>query len=208
MGQASSLPVDLAGTALNVTVFGMNSGKSAPLETKDIVRRFIAGDRQASEDLYRLHAPRVLSFLAARTKSLHDAEDLLHTAWLKAQQNAGSFDGQDFRAWFFQIARNTLFDFSKSRRNRSKTARIDDVSERGGEFDPSERMSRGEELLALKECLKSLGGVFIEALVRTQLQGDSPEVLADQINVKRGTIDTRVSRGKQQLRECLEKKLK
>jgi len=185
----------------------MNSPKSATQEANDVVRQFIAGDRQAFDDLYRLHAPGVLSFLAARTTSHQDAEDLLHTAWIKAKQNAGSFDGQNYRAWFFQIARNTLFDFSKSPGTKSKAARIDDVSELRFESDPSQSTSRVEEIQALNDCIKSVGGVFVDAVVRTQLNGESPEQLAQEIGKARATIDSRVSRGKQQLRECLEKKL-
>ncbi|MEZ6034993.1 MAG: RNA polymerase sigma factor [Planctomycetaceae bacterium] len=186
----------------------MNPAKSALVETNDVIRRFIAGDRRAFDELYRLYAPSVLSFLAARTTSHQDAEDLLHTAWIKAQQNAGSFDGQNFRAWFFQIARNTLFDFTKSPRTKSKAARIDDVSEPGFECDPSESTSRDDEIQALKDCIQSVGGAFVEAVVRTQLNDESPEQLAQEIGKARATIDSRVSRGKQQLRECLEKKLK
>ncbi len=194
--------------ARHVTVLRMNPAKSVLVETNDVIRRFIAGDRQAFDELYRLHAPSVLSFLAARTTSHQDAEDLLHTAWIKAQQNAGSFDGQNFRAWFFQIARNTLFDFTKSPRTKSKAARIDDVSEPGIEFDPSESTSRDDEIQALKDCIQSVGGVFVDAVVRTQLNDESPEQLAQEIGKARATIDSRVSRGKQQLRECLEKKLR
>ena len=193
---------------LHVIVPTMNSGKSPSRDDIELVRRFIAGDRQAFDDLYRIHAPAALAFLAARVKETADAEDLLHDASLKAMKNCGTFDGKDFHAWFFQIARNTLYDFSKSPRQRSKRSGLDEEQEPGHDDDPSAGMSRHEELIALRDCIESVGGVFVEAVVRTQLNETSPEQLAKEIAVARATIDSRVSRGKQQLRDCLEKKLK
>jgi hypothetical protein len=78
----------------------MNSGQSPTFDDRELIGRFIAGDCQAIDDLYVRYAPQVLSFLAARVGNAADAEDLLHDSWLKVQENAGSFDGQNFRGCF------------------------------------------------------------------------------------------------------------
>ena len=50
MDHISSLPVDLDQMPLRVTVLRMNSGKANSHDYKDIVRRFIAGERDAFEN--------------------------------------------------------------------------------------------------------------------------------------------------------------
>ena len=186
----------------------MNWGQSPSFDDKELVSRFIAGDRQAADNLYSRYAPLVLAFLAARVDNAADAEDMLHESWLKVQKNAGRFDGKNFRAWFFQIARNTLFDFSKSPRQRSKTSSISENLEPGQEIDPSARMSRDEEVSALQDCIHAVGGEFVEAVRRNKVDGETPEEIANDLGIDVGTIYSHIHRGKKKLLDCLEKKLK
>ncbi len=198
---------------MHVTVLRMNSGKSPSSDEAELVRRFIAGDHQAFDDLYHIHAPPVLAFLTARLKSIHAAEDLSQSVWAQVWKKRESFDGQRFRGWVFQIARNRVIDAGKKASTRNEVAGIDDaaaVQSRDG--DPAEIKAmqelRNRELNALRDCIKSVGGDFVDAVIRTQIDQESPADVAQKLGVKRATIDTRVSRGKEKLKECVEKKLK
>ena len=171
------------------------------------MRRFIIGDLQAFDDLYHSFAPPVLAFLAARMKTLQDAEDVAQSVFVQVWKKRDSFDGKHFRAWVFEIARNRLIDHARSSK-RHNQASLEDSHEIAEKGDPTAFVRRDEELMALRDCIKSVGGDFVEALVRTQIDSESPEILARQLGVARGTIDTRVNRGKQLLRECMEKKKK
>ena len=186
----------------------MDAVKLPTSDETELVRRFIAGDLQAFEDLYQLYAREVFLFLAARVDNQADAEDLLHDAWLAAKSNPGNFDGENFRWWFFRIARNKLYDFSKSARQRKKPSNLSDVQEPGREADSSARMSRDEELMALQDCINAVGGEFVEAVRRNKVDGESPEDIANDLGLDVGTVYSRIFRGKKKLRACLEKKLK
>lgn len=191
----------------------MDSDTSPSKDDEDLVRRFITGDRQAFDDLYTMHAPSVMAFLTARVKSIHAAEDLSQSVWGQVWKKRESFDGQHFRGWVFRIARNRVIDGGKKLSARNEVAGIDDaaaVQNRTG--DPAEIKAmeelRNRELDALRDCIKSVGGDFVDAVIRTQIDKESPADVAERLGVKRATIDTRVSRGKEKLKECLEKKLK
>lgn len=140
--------------------------------------------------------------------NLVDAEDLLQETWIKCQHAAERFDGTSFRAWIFQIARNLLYDFSKSPRQRRKPSGISDEPERGQENDPAARMTRDEELIALHDCINAVGGEFVEAVRRNKVDGESPEDIANDLGLDVGTVYSRIFRGKKKLLACLEKKLK
>ncbi|MBC7967121.1 MAG: RNA polymerase sigma factor [Fuerstia sp.] len=191
----------------------MDSDKSPSKDDPELVRRFIAGDRQAFDDLYRIHAPQVLAFLTARVTSIHAAEDLSQSVWVQVWKKRESFDGQHFRGWIFQIARNRMIDAGRTASARNEVSGIDDAAVvLSRDSDPSEIKAmeelRNRELNALRDCIKSVGGDFVDAVIRTQIDKESPADIAQNLGVKRATIDTRVSRGKEKLRECLEKKLK
>ena len=191
----------------------MDLDKSPSKDDADLVRRFIAGDRQAFGDLYRIHATPVLSFLTARVKSIHAAEDLSQSVWGQVWKKRESFDGQHFRGWVFRIARNHVIDAAKKASARNEVAGIDDAAVvQSRTSDPAEIKAmeefRNRELDALRDCIKSVGGDFVDAVIRTQIDKESPADVAEKLGVKRATIDTRVSRGKEKLKDCLEKKLK
>ena len=184
----------------------MNSGPDN-IPDDNTVRRFIAGDRDAFDDLYCSFAPQMLAFLVARMKTLQDAEDVAQFVFAQAWKKRESFNGNHFKGWVFKIARHRLIDHARSSK-RHDQAPLDEGHEIVENADSTEIVRREEELTAFGDCVKSVGGKFVEAVVRTHLQGESPEDLAKEEGVARGTIDTRVSRGKQQLRECMEKKKK
>jgi RNA polymerase sigma-70 factor (ECF subfamily) len=169
------------------------------------VCRFIAGDRQAFDEIYSSLASQVLAFLAARSTTMQNAEDVSQDVWNQVWKKRESFDGTHLKGWVFQIARNRLIDHARSSKRHERTSLENghDIAER---IDPGATIQREEELNAFRDCVKSVGGVFVEAVVRTQIAGESPEDLAKQQGVARATIDTRVSRGKQQLRDCMEQK--
>lgn len=186
----------------------MKSGKPPLNEHAELVHRFIAGDRQASAELYDVHSPPVLAYLVARVNDKADAEDLLHDSWIKLQNGSAHFDGKDFHAWFFQIARHTLYDFSKSRHQRMRPSGISDDLEWQGEHNNAAALSREEELSALRDCIKAIGGEFAEAIQRNKVDGETPEDIANELGVEVGTIYSRIFRGKKKLQACLEAKLK
>lgn len=76
------------------------------------VRRARRGDVAAFGKLYDEYADRIFAFARARGSSVHDAEDLTATVFLKAWESIGSYDerGIPFSAWLFRIARNALVD--------------------------------------------------------------------------------------------------
>jgi len=186
----------------------MSSGKLPSNDESALVRRFIAGDRQASDDLYAIYAPQVLRFLAARVSNLADAEDLLQEVWIRSLHAANSFDGANFRAWIFQIARNLLYDFSRSPRQRKKPLSISEEHDPGREDDPAARLTRDEVLLALQDCINSVGGDYVEAVRRNKVDGESPEDIANDLGIDVATVYSRIFKGKKKLLACLEKKWK
>lgn len=112
----------------------------------EAVRRALSGDLAAFEDLYRLHAGPLLSFLATQVRRVEDAEDLVGQVFLEAMNGVGRFEGDaaSFRAWLFRIGRDRAIDLG-----RRQTRRPEDPLE--ATLDPAAADDTEEQAIASLE---------------------------------------------------------
>jgi RNA polymerase sigma-70 factor, ECF subfamily len=85
---------------------------------RELVARGQAGDRDALEDLYRIHFDRVYGYLHGVVGNRHDAEDLTTQTFLKMLEKIETFRWKSapFSAWLFRIAHNLAIDHFRGRR--------------------------------------------------------------------------------------------
>ncbi|MEZ6130832.1 MAG: sigma-70 family RNA polymerase sigma factor [Planctomycetaceae bacterium] len=164
-------------------------------------------DHDAFQSLYEDHNSQLLRFLGSRVRGRIATEDVAADVWLKVLRKADQFDGMNFRAWMFTIARSTLIDTVRRLQRDHSTTTADQVDVEVVD-QTAESLQRQEELAALHDCIQSVGGPFVEAVVRTKLQETAPEQLAQELNISRATVDSRVSRGRKLLSDCIESKQK
>ena len=76
-----------------------------------------------SDQIYREFYPKVYQYLVNRMGSVHDAEDMAQTVFVKVFTKLDTFDAEksSLSTWIFNITRNTLIDHQ-----RSMTLRIHD----------------------------------------------------------------------------------
>ena len=66
--------------------------------------------------IYKTFYPKVYQYLVNRMGSVHDAEDLAQTVFLKIYTKLDTFDGEksSLSTWIFNITRNSLIDHQRS----------------------------------------------------------------------------------------------
>ncbi|MCA9082035.1 MAG: RNA polymerase sigma factor [Planctomycetaceae bacterium] len=167
----------------------------------ELAGRFRQGDRAAFQELHRQINPGLEAFLAARAKGRVEASDLAQEVWLKAWNAREKWTEGHFRGWIFQIARNRLLD--EYRRQGSRPA-----SQMPEEMEIVQRIvdDQSERIDALRGCLEHVGGSFVQVL-KLQLEGSSTEEIASLLNISPATVYTKASRGRDELRDCVERKL-
>jgi RNA polymerase sigma-70 factor (ECF subfamily) len=89
-------------------------------ETWRLVTLAQGGDGEAFGLLYDRYVDMVFRFIYFRVNDRALAEDFTSETFLRALRRIGSisYQGRDIGAWFVTIARNIVFDHSKSARNR------------------------------------------------------------------------------------------
>jgi RNA polymerase sigma-70 factor (ECF subfamily) len=130
-----------------------------------------------------------------------DAEDAVHDAVVSAMQSARAFRGGDRRAWLLAIVRNACYTSFRRKRVRLATP-FDEVQH----TDPTESASPegvaiGDETRArVQRAIAALLPEFREVIVLRELEGMSYKEIADVISAPIGTVMSRLSRAREQLR--------
>lgn len=134
------------------------------------------------DDVYRL----ALSY----TKSVQEAEDVCQTVFLKAMEQTSVMPGKE-RAWLMQVAANECRSLLRSAWWK-RTAPMEACTAAA----PEPAGSMLEELLALKPKYRVV-------LYLHYYEGSTTTEIARMLHITRSAVTTRLSRGRQLLKERL-----
>ena len=136
-----------------------------------------------------------------------DAEDVVQEAALRAFRFFDSFRGENSRAWFLSIVRNTAFTALKRNRMDEETVAFDEELH-GGQIpalDAGIALDRAQDRLTVRAAIEQLPAEFREAITLRELEGMSYKEIADIAGVPIGTIMSRLARARRQLQLLLTK---
>ena len=141
---------------------GVSSEEITPVSVSDemLVRRLLAGDDCAGEDLAKRHCASLLRYLQRLVHSDHLAEELHQQTWASVLENLDRFDlasgGGGFKAWLYRIATNKAHDHWRSRgRERKVKEGLRLVTEELAP-DAGHRMKGAEAEAKLRVAIQSL----------------------------------------------------
>ncbi len=172
------------------------------------IRRATGGDAQAFEQLMRVHEGRMYAVSLRMCGNREDALDCTQEAMLRIYRAMGNFKGQSsFATWVYRITMNTCLDELRRRKVRT-SASLDALLDTGwspsDEEDTPERHSiASEQRRTLEQAIAGLPEDMRAAIVLRDVQGFSYEEIATMLSANVGTIKSRISRGREKLREVL-----
>jgi RNA polymerase sigma-70 factor, ECF subfamily len=152
--------------------------------------RFCRGDARAFEGFYRENAPRVQSFLKRLLGSAQGAEDVTQETFLQLWMRPNGFhpDGS-LRAYIFGIARKRAAEWW-----RQRDARADSSTEE------TER-PKSEACSLVADAFSRLDADQQSLLWLREVEGQSYEELAEILGIPVGTVRSRLSAARHELRQ-------
>ncbi|MEK6644613.1 MAG: sigma-70 family RNA polymerase sigma factor [Planctomycetota bacterium] len=174
-------------------------------EEANLLVRSRAGDTAAFGRLVELYADRVVTVCARMVRDRGVAEDLAQEAFVKAWQSLAGFDGRStFYTWLYRIAVNLCL--SERRRPRRVVGAIDDGVMGRAESAvarPDEAAEMREEHGLILTALAELDEEHRAVVVLRDIEGLDYGEIAGILGVARGTVKSRLHRGRMALRERL-----
>ena len=152
-----------------------------------LVRRTLAGDRDAFTRLYDRHVSRVFNLLRRLTNSATDAEDLTQETFLSAYESLGGWRGEGaFSTWLCGIAYRK---YHSARRKSTVAETLDeDISVATICGDPFLHCSRQEAEAALETAIAALPEAARDAYLLIRVEGMSYREAAELLGIRHGTV--------------------
>lgn len=142
------------------------------------------------------------------TGSAEEAEDVVQDAFVRAFLKLHTFqNNSQFFTWLYRIAFNSAL--SRMRRRRG-TVSIDRAREAVGEEPvdhveaPDARILRDERVASVRIALQRLSDDHRTILVLREMEDHAYEQIAEILQISIGTVRSRLSRARSQLRVTLE----
>jgi len=177
------------------------SGPPLP-EEADLVRHAKFGDHDAFARLYDGYVERVYRYIYFRVEDDLTAEDLTSQVFLKAWENLGRYQpGGLFLAWLYTIARNTVIDHY---RTRKQMVPLEEVSSLAVEKDGLEkRMEIQYDIEGLRTGLQQLTDDQQQVLILRFIVQMSTKEIARMMGKREGAIRALQMRALQALAKCM-----
>lgn len=182
----------------------------------DLIARSAKGDLEAFNVLVGRYQRGLYNLCLRMLGAPEAAEDATQEAFIHAYRSIGTFRGAPsgrpgaFRAWLYRIAANACYDEIRRRRSRP-AASLDrprgedkvplDVQDAGATLD--EHIGRLELAGALQRALLRLSREQRLAIVLADVHGLDYAEIAAVMGCSLGTVKSRISRGRRQLRAML-----
>ena len=157
------------------------------------------------EELVRDHGARVYRLAYRLTGNPHDAEDLTQDVFVRVFRSLHRFQPGTFEGWLHRITTNLFLDGAR----RRQKIRFDGLGEGSAERlrsswpNPSDQLADADLDHDVAAALSALPPEFRAAVVLCDIEGLSYEEISQVLDIKIGTVRSRIHRGRAQLRNAL-----
>lgn len=174
-----------------------------------LTKRFQNSDLTAFEDLIRRYQDRIYNLCRYMLRDPQGAQDAAQDVFLKAYRGFKEFRPEaSFYTWLYRIAVNTCIDYRrKSRRDEMKNEPLPEDLPSTDPF-PAELHESRQKTEAIQAALRKLPEKLSTAIVLREIDELSYEEIAEVLHASVGTVKSRISRARGELRQILQRKLR
>ncbi|MGJ3507468.1 RNA polymerase sigma factor SigE [Enemella sp. A6] len=154
------------------------------------------------EEVVTRYSGQVYRLAYRLTGNQFDAEDLTHETFIRVFKSLHRFKPGTFEGWLHRITTNLFLDTARRKKRIRFDGLVDNQAERIASRDPSpdEVLNDADLDHDVAAALANLAPEFRAAVVLCDIEGLSYEEVANVLDVKIGTVRSRIHRGRAQLR--------
>lgn len=165
----------------------------------ELIKEYKQGKKENFALLYDKYIEKIYAFVYYKTHHKETAEDLVSQVFLKAFKNLDNFDISQgtFQAWLYQIARNTVIDHYRTKKNDQV---IDDVWDISSDDDMERDMDTRQKLIKIEKYISGLKSEQRDILIMKIWQGMTYKEIAGALGKSEASCKMMCSRTLKKLR--------
>ncbi len=182
------------------------------MDEKAIIEKVLAGDNNAFGELVEFYQDKVYNLALRMSGNADDAFDLAQEAFFRAWRGLSGFQFESaFSTWLFRLTSNVCLDWLRAKKRRP-TVSLTTLDDEGEEVQmeirdpgkgPEELLLAAEDRKALAKALNELPVEYREILTLRAINDLSYEEIARILQLREGTVKSRLSRARLALRNKL-----
>lgn len=157
------------------------------------------------DEVVEAHSAHVFRLAYRLTGNKFDAEDLTQEVFVRVFKSLSAFKPGTMEGWLHRITTNLFLDQARRKQRIRFDALSEDAAARlpGNELGPERSFEFNNLDADVAAALEALPPDFRAAVVLCDMEGLSYDEVARALNIKLGTVRSRIHRGRSMLRESL-----
>jgi RNA polymerase sigma factor (sigma-70 family) len=175
-------------------------------DEEQLIEKAKRGDKNAFGQLYSYYFPRIYRYCKANIYRDDLAGDICQETFLKVWKALPTFskkDGGTFQAYVFRVARNSIIDLSRKKKEFS-LAFYEEIETHE---DLVEKIAKNDEITKVKKVLAKLPEKERQILMLRYFEDLSHKETAKIIGIREGALRVRTTRLLKKLKEVLKDEL-
>ncbi len=178
---------------------------------KELLYKAKQGDMSAFEDIVKLYENKICQTIFYMIKNESNVEDIAQEVFIKVYNNLSKFNKQSsLYTLIYRITMNTCYDEIKKEKKIYHLSNYVDSDDGEQEVEFEDENQNVDEIVERKlnkevliKAIKSLNEEYRSLIVLRDIRGFSYWEISDMLNMKLGTVKSKISRA----REALKKEL-
>jgi RNA polymerase sigma-70 factor, ECF subfamily len=193
----------------------VSSGMKGPVsdamnvhDDRHLIDLFNRDPKPAFKSIVEKYQDRIFNLCVYMLRDREDARDAAQDVFLKAFRSLGEFKQEaSLYTWLYRICVNTCLDYKK--KSRPESLEDESFVEDMPSTSPSpEQQYQSKEIgQAIQKALQKLPTDLRATIVLKEIEELSYEEIAKTLGISMGTVKSRISRAREELRRLLQKKV-
>lgn len=172
------------------------------------VEQLKLGDIQAFQKLYEKYHAKVYTTAFGMLGNEADAEDAVQEIFMKIYHKVATFDSRsNIGTWLYRIAVNFCIDLKRrSTVSRSKSLSVEETllnNLHDSRVEPEKTVISSEVQQLVRKAITHLSPKLRSVIVLRDLQGMTHMEIAEILGCSKGTVSSRLNRGRRKLRALI-----
>lgn len=172
------------------------------MEDDVLIERFLCGDEEGFTMLVKKYQDHVINIVYSLTGDSDGAEDITQEIFIKVYKNLPLFEKKaGFSTWLYRICVNTTYNYLKKEKRYVPFGYVQetDIFKKR----PLENLESREKQELIKKAIERLPFRFRAVIVLKEIEGLSYKDIAKALGCRMGTVESRLFRAREMLREIL-----